>query len=519
MSVNFLFSRTDTTAIVKIFKSKNSPLEVQNLIKSIGKRLLPFQSSSIKEEWKFEECDRMPTGWKRARISFTEDDSDTSQGYFLYKNPEGNLFSSLGSVLRKLKRGGEVDSDVQKLREKLIFDGWSKNKTLPENYLFRRHEFGTAFMDPDGNVYLDHKDFLSSLRKLTLSSFKITEIQEEFNLPSSISASTTRDNKVLSNEKEKSENILKPVKSRRSVGSLKPVRSRKSEGSLEPVKSWKADDTLWNADDPTVPSGWMTQHDSELNRTKIKSPSDQVFGSRADALRFMMTQKEDCSKEKVAEMRDMLRHEFWEEHSLLPSDWRMMRLVGGGLLVITETGKVITTLRGARDNVKARGMEELLANWDKLVAFYKPVNREHKGTGLPVLSLESDDDEPIWQPHSDLPSDWKLSVSSKGEQIKDDKGTIYNSRKDAIDAMIQNNSSPSDIFKLWNTLHLEGWMQNAHLPTGWKRKYFQTTRSNQFLSPMMEVFTTKQKLREFMINNKDYTNKDIKNLDQLPSGK
>ena len=461
----------------------------------------------------------MPTGWKRARISYTGEDGDTSDGYFLYKNPEGNLFPSEGSVLRKLKRGKEVDEeDIQKLRDKLILDGWSTNKTLPKNYLFRKHDFGLAFMDSDGNVYLDHKDFLSFLRSSTLSSFKITKIQEEFNLPSSSSSSPCIV-KDVPKENEKMEKFLKPVKSQKSESFLKPVKSRKSEGSLEPVKSRKADDTLWISDDPTVPSGWMTQHDSKLNRTKLKSPSDQIFCSRADALRFMINQKEDFSNEKVAEMRGMLRHEFWEEHSLLPCDWRMMRLVGGGLLVITETGKVITTLRGARDNVKARGIEELLANWDKLVAFYKPVNREHKGTGLPVLSMESDNEEPSWKPHSDLPSDWKLCVSSEGEQIKDDKGTIYNSRKDAIDAMIQNNSSPSDIFKLWNTLHLEGWMQNAHLPTGWKRKYFQNTRSNQFLSPMMEVFTSKQKLREFMINNKDYTNKDIKNLDQLPSGK
>ena len=177
----------------------------------------------------------------------------------------------------------------------------------------------------------------------------------------------------------------------------------------------------------------------------------------------------------------MLRHEFWEEHSLLPADWRMMRLEGGALLVITETGKVITTLRGARDNVKRMEEEELLVNWDKLMGIFRPVNREHKGTGAPVLSLESDE-EIKWKPHSDLPSDWKLCVSSKGEQIKDDKGTIYSSRKDAIDAMIRNHSSPSDIFKHF-TLHIEGWLQNANLPTGWKRKYFPTTGGWRFTHP------------------------------------
>ena len=135
-----------------------------------------------------------------------------------------------------------------------------------------------------------------------------------------------------------------------------------------------------------------------------------------------------------------------------------------------------------------------------------------------MLSLISDDDLD-WSPHVDLPCNWKLCVSNNGEKIKDDKGTIFCSRKDAIDAMIKNHSPPSDIFKLWNTLHLEGWVESVNLPPGWKRKYFPLTSTYQFLSPMMEVYRTKQKLREFMIDNKDFTNTDIKNLDEPPDGK
>merc|ERR1719354_727233 len=132
-----------------MFKTNSSPIEVLNLIKSTGKRLFPFQGSYNNEELKFEDCEYLPKGWKRAKMTFTGDHGDTRQGYFLYKSPDINLFPSEGSVLRKLRRGKEVDeSDVQKLRNKLISDGWSTNKTLPDNYLFRKHEFGTAFMDP-----------------------------------------------------------------------------------------------------------------------------------------------------------------------------------------------------------------------------------------------------------------------------------------------------------------------------------------------------------------------------------
>ena len=92
----------------------------------------------------------------------------------------------------------------------------------------------------------------------------------------------------------------------------------------------------------------------------------------------------------------------------------------------------------------------------------------------------------------DLPSEWRLCVTGNGEQIRYDKGNIYSSRKDAIDAMIRNNSSPSDIFKLWNTLHVEGWLEDVNLPTGWKRKYLPRSAAHYFLSPLMEVFRSKR---------------------------
>ena len=76
-----------------------------------------------------------------------------------------------------------------------------------------------------------------------------------------------------------------------------------------------------------------------------------------------------------------------------------------------------------------------------------------------------------------------------------------------------------DIFKLWNTLHLEGWLEDVNLPTGWKRKYLPRSAAHYFLSPLMEVFRSKRELREFMINNNDYTNEDIENIENLPSAK
>ena len=413
-----------------------------NLVRNIGRRLLPPNgTSSINDGLQFEECEYLPVGWKRAAVSFIGEDGDNIQGYNLYKSREGNIYATEGKVLRKLKSNGD---DVQKLRSKLILDGWDTSNSLPDNHLFRRHEYGTAFMDADGNVYLDSEKFLSTLGEL-----QVSKAREEFNLLE-VASPCFPDNEFISKE-----DVKKKV----------PAVSQRTniDQNLE--------DTLWKSDDPSVPLGWMIKYDPECRSTQIKSPSNQTFSSRAGALKFMVNSPDEFSRDQVAEMRGMLTHEFWEDHSLLPPDWRMMRLEGGAILVITEVGKVITTLRGARDNVKARGIEELLINWDKFIGIYRPVNRENKGTGAPVLSLKSDNCEVIWKSHVDLPSEWRHCVSGNGEQIRDDKGNIYSSRKDAIDAMIRNNSSPSDIFKLWNTLHVEGWLEDVNLPISWKRKY------------------------------------------------
>ena len=169
-----------------IFKKNSSPVEVLNLIKSTSKRLFPFLNSSVNEDLKFEDCEYLPVGWKRARNTFSGENGESIHGYFLYQNPDGNLFPSEGSVLRNLIRAEKLEC-TKNLRLKLLSDGWKTNETLPESCMFRTHEFGTAFMDPMGNVYIDSKDFLSSLRRFT-SSPNISKIQEEFKLSSSYSS-------------------------------------------------------------------------------------------------------------------------------------------------------------------------------------------------------------------------------------------------------------------------------------------------------------------------------------------
>ena len=49
-----------------------------------------------------------------------------------------------------------------------------------------------------------------------------------------------------------------------------------------------------------------------------------LHGKETKGILHAMVNQDKYSKNQVVEMRGMLRHEFWEEHSLLPADWRMM---------------------------------------------------------------------------------------------------------------------------------------------------------------------------------------------------
>ena len=74
----------------------------------------------------------------------------------------------------------------------------------------------------------------------------------------------------------------------------------------------------------------------------------------------------------------------------------------------------------------------------------------------------------------------------------DEEGARFEGRKEAIDQLIKEQRSPEDIFKLWSTLHRDGWEADEEkLPTGWKKKYFPSQGCFHYLSPMMKVGETK----------------------------
>ena len=104
--------------------------------------------------------------------------------------------------------------------------------------------------------------------------------------------------------------------------------------------------------------------------------------------------------------------------------------------------------------------------------------------------MQKDKEEIIWVEEESLPKGWKVSVGlEEGKEILvDEEGTRFEGRKAAIDQLIREQRSPEDIFKLWSTLHRDGWLADEEtLPAGWKKKYFAAEACYHYLSPMMQV--------------------------------
>ena len=121
-------------------------------------------------------------------------------------------------------------------------------------------------------------------------------------------------------------------------------------------------------------------------------------------------------------------------------------------------------------------------------------------------------------PDESLPQGWSTGKNSQGKTlIKNPDGAIFMDRKEACVFLIKNKYSPADIFKLWSTLHLDGWIDDKeNLPTGWKKKYISESQSHHFLSPLMDEVQNKEDLSTFIKSNiseyKDYDISKIKFL-------
>ena len=140
------------------------------------------------------------------------------------------------------------------------------------------------------------------------------------------------------------------------------------------------------------------------------------------------------SKEALAKMQGSLWREGWKEVEGLPSGWRT-RFFGltGEQSFLTEEGKVV---RGIKEAELVLGQGDQL---DQVLAWIAKSD-----VGVEVKDTNSLD----WKERACLPKGWKLAEDLMlGSLVMDTRGVVVGGRKEGIQQMIADHSSPADIFR------------------------------------------------------------------------
>ena len=430
-----------------------------------------------------------PINWKFGR---------TKKGKNLIITSEGQLFKKIRLCLKSLEKSKQYDSKTKGAASSFLrkLAGGKVNtttKTRSSRSEIKRLRSSTGKFSKEENA-------------MEVSSFD--GYKEVDFLPSGWTAfkrkCKTPDGQILSGFKEVVPHML------RNNYSEEDINKYKETGTSIPFKHY-----------PSLPSGWMTavlDGPKNLKMTKFLSPDGELFMNRASSIKFMIEKKHKDSD--IEMMKELLaKEDGWEIDDNLPSNWMKREMPNSNTLYLSPTFDSFRRKRQVINFMKENGYDE--EDLERTSSYFSTGTFKYKvkseptidETGSPAKKSKLEEDEKQWKTDSDLPPDWTYSVNGEEYLISNAKGDIFKNRKEAIDFMIKNEHPPTDIFKLWNNLHLEGWnLDDKYLPSGWRKKYSGDNKSYKFLSPMMETMASADDLLEHITNSKDYSDDDAEKL-------
>ena len=416
----------------------------------------------------FQEGTNLPPGWKKGGES----------GKRLL-DPKGKFFQSRSIALRFMLKNNYNKGDIETMRNGLSEEGWEFSDDLPKHWMLKPRTKGKLSF-----INLANFNVIWSKRELMI------ELREEGQCEEMI--------RRFSNE---SQSNLPTILS-------KEINSR---------RQWKTD--------PSEPPDWKVDIEERGPRRNIQklflSPSGYEFRNRIHVLKDMVENKSFYTTREITWMKENLLRDGWSTSFNLPDGW-YFKYQSSNWTFLNHTFEKFKCISEASNHMAKNGYSEEDIKKLKEIKDYhdwraEPKNddstwKEHPSlpatlsswNSSPYINLENEKTELI------LPLRWKIRFSLDGKTIiiNEDNKEFHN-RQTAISFMIQENYPPSDIFKLWNTLHLEGWLDDPdNLPTGWKKK--SSDDGDHFLSPLMEEITSKQALRRLFIENElDYSDEDF----------
>ena len=297
-------------------------------------------------------------------------------------------------------------------------------------------------------------------------------------------------------KQEKVEQRSPPVK-RKSPTDREKNKRVKTEPIENPAVTIKKENFEAVTEECELPPGW--RFGEEDNEEVIFNDKNTKFKSRRDAAEHMI--KQNFNPKIIYGLWSTLDREGWLlTNNMIPSGWRIKSFPA------LDDHKYIT-----RDVTILHSTEEALKHIKQTPDLEDHVEKFEKWAS----EVKMKESKKTWRTDTSVPPEWCVHSGSGREILRfKTSGGRFENRIDAIDYMIKNSQSSTDIFTMWNSLSLEGWVSDEdHLPRGWRRKT--SKKGDMFLSPLMETIKTCDRMLSILKKNKDYSDEDVAKFEKL----
>jgi len=372
----------------------------------------------------------VPKGWKIRKDETNPDPIAVeilSPQNICYKN----RVNALKHMSLEIARDVFTREEVEQIRSKLSHEGWGDHTMIPEGWKINRTKMWSSFLTKDGTVVSDYAAGLKMLKDPKASRYTI---QDKTNF----------------------------------IEAGESIKYNKTPIILQAPVIPKVDASITKSK-IVLPEGWKFENLTE-KLIRITAKDGNQFYSRLQAIEFMIENDED--PEMIYSLWSTLDEEDWKfGFKFVPEGWGVREPASGEeYLFLTRELEVLVNVEQALDYIE---------NDDA-----------YTGEDYKMLKKWNDNFRGVtWVEDEDLPKGWKKTEDDEEEeQFLGPLGTILNGRVALIEHLIKENHPPKEVFALWGTLDLEGWMNdNKNLPLGWKSKYFPELDEFHYLSPLMQV--------------------------------
>ena len=417
----------------------------------------------------------LPLGWK---INIFELTYGEMRGVKLkrYRSPCDNYFGNLPAVLKFLETNTSYSDTVKSIFSRgLGADGWERIGSVSEGWMSKYVKGrGRQYLSPDYEVFSSLEEVATFLKEQDYR-------EEEIN------------------------NFLEKIRGGGGGGGggrAKRASGDKLTGSgQKKLKNMKGEqeESRTSNQPPELPANWRCE--IEDDEEVIYNEEGAKFESRREAAEFLI--KNNFPPKVIYALWSSLDREGWQaDNKAIPPGWRQKfhpqihdyKYVTRELTLLNSSEEALRFIQ--KDEELSRNCLDLFQSW--------------------VDEVRKKSPKIMWKCDPALPTDWFVScgLNIKPEILKHSSGGRFETKQAAIDFMIKERHSSQDIFKIWNTLHTEGWVSDdQHLPRGWKRKFINEKKNYFYLSPMMEVVKSSKQLLNIVMTSSDYDLSDVKKVE------